>query len=47
MYLGNLHENVTESDLVELFGIRTTNYLIDNCSIEMSNIQQNGRHSGQ
>ena len=46
MYVGYLHENVTESDLVELFGLRTTNYLIDNCSIEMSKLQQNGRHNG-
>ena len=45
MYVGNLHENVTESDLVELFGPRTTLYLIDNCSIEMSKLQQNGRHN--
>ena len=43
MYVGNLHENVTESDLVEASGLRTTNYLIDNCSIEMSKLQQNGR----
>ena len=40
MHLGNLHENVTENDLVELFGLRITNYLIDNCSIEMPNLQQ-------
>ena len=24
-YVENLHENVTKSDLVELFGLRTTN----------------------
>ena len=46
MYAANRHENVTESDLVELFGLMTTNYLIGNCSIEMSNLQQNGRHNG-
>ena len=45
MYVENLHENVTKNDLVELFGLRTTNYLIDNCSIEMSKLQQNGRHN--
>ena len=39
MFVGNLHENVTESDLVKLFGLRTTNYLIDNCSIEMFKLQ--------
>ena len=35
MYVENLHKNMTESDLVELFNLRTTNYLIDNCSIEI------------
>ena len=34
-YVGNLHDNVTEIDLVELFNQRTTHYLIDNCPIEM------------
>ena len=37
---------MTESDLVKLFGLRATNYLIDNCSIEMSKLEQNGRHNG-
>ena len=46
MHVGNLHENVTKSDLVKLFGLRTTNYLIDNCSIEISKLQQNGKHNG-
>ena len=46
MYVGNLYESETESDLVEHFGLRTTNFLIDNCSIEMSNLQQNRRHNG-
>ena len=46
MYVGNLYEKVTEKDLVELFGLRITNYLTDNCSIKMSKIQQNRRHNG-
>ena len=37
MYMRNLHEDVTESDLVERFGKRTANYLIDNCSNATSN----------
>ena len=45
MQVGNLYENVTGSDLVELFGLKTTNYLVDNCCIEMSNLQQNGTHN--
>ena len=44
--MGNPHENVTESDLVKLLGLRTTNYLTDNCSIEMSKLEQSGRHNG-
>ena len=36
---------MTESDSVKLFDLRTAKYLIDNCSIEMSNLQQNGRHN--
>ena len=39
MQVGNPYENVTGNDLVELFGLKTTNYLVDNCSIEMSNLQ--------
>ena len=27
LYVGNLNKNVTEQDLIELLGIRTTNYL--------------------
>ena len=46
MSVGNLHQTMTESDLGELFGLRTTNYLTDNCSIEMSKLQQNGRQNG-
>ena len=46
MHVKNIHERVTESDLGELFGLRTTNYLVDNCSIKMSKLQQNGRHNG-
>ena len=37
---------MAESDLVKLFGLKATNYLVDNCSIKMSNLQQNGRHNG-
>lgn len=32
MYVGNLYDNVTGSDLIELFGARTANFLIDNCT---------------
>ena len=46
MYVGNLHETVAENDLGELFGLRKTNYLKDDCSIEMPKLQQNERHNG-
>ena len=45
MYAENVHENVTEIDLVKLFDLRTTNYLIDNCSFKILNLKQNGRHN--
>ena len=44
--MGNLHDNVTESDLAELFGQSAINYLIVNCSIEMFKSQQNGNDNG-
>ena len=39
----NLHQSVTVDDLYELFGLRSTSYLISNCHIEMdhfSNVDQ-------
>ena len=45
MYAENLHENVTEKDLGEPFGLRTANYLKDNCSIEMPRLEQNRRQN--
>lgn len=35
-YVRNLDDTVTESDLGKLLGLRTTNFLKYNCSIEMS-----------
>ena len=46
MYVGNLYETVTESDLGKLFGLKTMNYLLNNWSAEMSKLQQDGRHNG-
>ena len=31
LYVGNLNKNVTEQDLIKLFGLRTTNYLWNTC----------------
>ena len=39
----NLHQSVTVDDLYEVFGLRSTNYLRNNCHIEMdhfSNVDQ-------
>ena len=33
--VGNLNKNVTEQDLIQLFGLRTTNYLQDTCHVKL------------
>ena len=35
LYVGNLSEDIIESDLSELFGLRTTNYLHDNSDVQI------------
>ena len=35
-FIGNLSGYTTEDDLCELFGIRSTNHLKQNCSVKMS-----------
>ena len=35
LYVGNLSEEINESDLLELFGMRTTNYLCDNSDVQI------------
>ena len=35
LYVGNFSTCVTADDIYELFGLRSTNYLCDNCSVEM------------
>ena len=44
LYVGNLNPNVTEEDINELFGLKSTEYLRQNCSIEMP-IDRNTRKS--
>ena len=34
-YIGNLNLSIKENDLVELFGLRTTKYLRETCSLNM------------
>ena len=36
LYIGNLRDYTTEDDLYELFGLRSTKYLKQNCSVKMS-----------
>ena len=43
MFVSNLHESVTVDELFELLGFRSTNFLRNNCHIEMdhfSNVDQ-------
>ena len=39
----NLHGNVKEIDIYELFGLKTTTYLRFNCSVHILQLQSNGR----
>ena len=34
-YVGNLNKNVTEQDLIKLFGLRTTNYLWNTYNVKL------------
>ena len=34
-YVGNLNKNVTEQDLIEFFGLQTTNYLRNTCHVKL------------
>ena len=43
--MANPHETATESYFGELSDLRTTNYLQDNYSIEISQSQENGRRN--
>ena len=46
IYIGNLHENVTEKDLIELFGLETTQYLRNTCRINLITSKSTGKHRG-
>ena len=35
LYVGNLNKNVTERELIELFDLRTTNYLWNTCHVKL------------
>ena len=46
IYIGNLHENVIEKDLIELFGLETTQYLRDTSQINLIISKSTGKHRG-
>ena len=43
LYIGNLSDCTTEDDLYELFGLRSTNYLKQNCSVNISTNSNTGK----
>ena len=43
LYVGNLSEDINESDLFELFGLHSTNYLRDNCDVQIPLSEDTGK----
>ncbi|XP_057301759.1 3'-5' ssDNA/RNA exonuclease TatD-like isoform X2 [Hydractinia symbiolongicarpus] len=43
IYVGNLGSNVTTEDLTQLFGLGTTPYLRQNCSVELATCEKTGK----
>ena len=43
LYIGNLSDYTTEDDLYELFGLRSTKYLKQNCSVKISTNSNTGK----
>ena len=46
LYVGNLNRNVTEDELSNLFGLKSTKYLTQNCSIQMPLNKNTGKSRG-
>ena len=46
LYVGYLNPNVTEEDINELFGFKSTEYLRQNCSVEMLIDRNTGKSKG-
>ena len=44
LYIGNLHENVTEKDLIKVFGLKMTQYLWDTFRINLVISKGTGKH---
>ena len=46
LYVGNLSEDINESDLFKLFGLRATNYLRDNSDVQIPLSENTGKKRG-
>ena len=46
LYVGNLSEDINESDLFELFGLHSTNNLRDNCDVQIPLSENTGKKRG-
>jgi TatD DNase family protein len=46
IYVGNLSNNVTQSDLAQLFGLETTPYLRNACGCELATDEKSGKSKG-
>ena len=43
LFIGNLHNNATGEDIDKLFGLRSTQFLKQNCLVNMSVINEMGK----
>ena len=46
LYIGNLNSNIIEEDINDLFVLRSTDYLRQNCSVEMPIDENTGKSKG-
>ena len=46
LHIGNLNLGIKENDLVELFGLNTTKYLRETCSLNMPMNDETGKSTG-
>jgi len=46
LYVGNLSDNVSKDDLEQLFGLKTTKYLEENCTVECAHNEKTGKSKG-